>query len=74
MAKKSTTTRRANNMGAREYLQALQKLGLTPYSASKVLGVSLSTSHRIARGEQALPRTVALLLACYLTHGLPSEN
>ena len=64
-------TRKPSTMTAKQYSEALEKLDLTPYSAAKVLGVSLRQSHRYASGEQPVKRTVALLLAMYLRHGLP---
>lgn len=61
-------------MTATQYLNALSKLKLTPYGAAKVLGISLSQSHKYARGESPVKETVAKLLACYLAHGLPSAQ
>jgi hypothetical protein len=56
-----------------QYCKALAELNLTPYSAARVLGISLRQSHRYASGEQPVKATVALLLQAYLRHGLPVE-
>lgn len=55
------------------YLRALKKLGLAPHSkaTAAALGVTLRTVQRYALDEQAVPRTVELLLQQYLAHGLP---
>lgn len=58
------------------YLKALAKLNLTPASraTAAALGLSLPSIQRIAAGRQAVPPTVALLLAMYVTHGLPDDH
>lgn len=61
-------------MTTKQYLHALEKLGLTPYSAASVLGISLRQSHRYASGEQKVKPSVALLLGMYLQHGIPSAD
>ena len=59
-------------MTPEEFNAALARLGLTPYAAATVIGVSLRQSHRYANGEQAVPKVVANLLAAYLSHGMPA--
>lgn len=61
-------------MTFRQYNAALAKLGLTPYAAARVLGISLRQSHRYASGEQPVKDTIAKLLACYLEHGMPDQG
>lgn len=61
-------------MTARQYATALAKLKLTPYAAAPVLGISRSLSHKYAAGTAPVKETVALLLACYLAHGLPDQG
>jgi|GEM_PF-5644338 hypothetical protein len=62
-------------MTTSRYLAALRSLGLTPASkrTAELLGLSLSSTQRIAAGRQDVPRTVELLLAQYLAHGLPQS-
>jgi len=59
------------SMTTREFNAALAKLGLSPYAAAAVLGVSIRQSHRYASGEQQVAPPVALLLRMYLVYGLP---
>lgn len=54
-----------------QYIAALEKLGLTPYSACRPLGISLRQSMRYASGEQPIKLTVKYLLFMYLVYGLP---
>lgn len=67
-------TTKHSTMTAKQFNAALNELGLTPYAAAALLGVSLRTSHRYAAGDSKVPRYVALLLAMYLEHGLPSHT
>lgn len=60
-------------MTAQLYLKSLEKLGLTPANAGPYLGVCRRQSYRYASGEQTVTPTIALLLAMYLRHGLPSS-
>jgi plasmid maintenance system antidote protein VapI len=60
-------------MWASDYRAALAELGLSPYAAAPLLGVSIRQSHRYAAGEQAVAPPVALLLRMYLAHGLPKS-
>ena len=60
-------------MTATQYVKSLKKLGLTPYSAGPFIGVARRTSMRYASGSQAIPETVAKLIECYLSHGLPTD-
>lgn len=62
-------------MTAKQYIAALKKLGLTHASqeTARLLGISVRRSQRIAGDEAAVPEPVALLLAMYLKHGLPTE-
>jgi ABC-type sugar transport system ATPase subunit len=53
------------------YLKALKKLGLSHVGAGRVLGISGRQAQRIASGHNPVPKPVALLLRCYLEHGLP---
>jgi plasmid maintenance system antidote protein VapI len=51
------------------YVSNLSRLGLTPYSAAKHLGVSIRQSMRYAAGTQPISAPVALLIEAYLRHG-----
>ena len=59
-------------MTTKQYLAALNQLGLTPYArATQVaLGLSARQLARLATGEN-ITQPIALLLAMYLRHGLP---
>ena len=58
-------------MTQKQYNAALQKLGLSSYTAAPWLGISERQSQRYASGQQSVNRTVELLLQAYLEHGLP---
>lgn len=61
-------------MTTKQYLAALKKLDLTPagQATAKALGLSLRQCQRISAGAP-VPEPVALLLAMYLTHGIPED-
>jgi hypothetical protein len=61
-------------MTTKQYLAALKKLGLTPASkrTAELLGIGVRQAQNYAAGAP-VSGTVALLLAMYLAHGLPSE-
>jgi plasmid maintenance system antidote protein VapI len=61
-------------MTTAEYLDALQKLGLSPYgeATAEVLGVSIPTLARLAVGKRQVSRPLALLIRLYLRFGVPS--
>lgn len=63
-------------MTAKQYLKALEKLGLTTASqaTARALGLSIRHCLRIAAGDAPVPRTLELLLAMYLKHGLPDDD
>ena len=60
-------------MSTRQYLQALDALGLTVAgkSTAEALGLSLRQCQRIAGDLAPVPRPVELLLKMYLHHGMP---
>ena len=60
-------------MTRKQYLAALNKLGLTPSGEATMaaLGISLRQCQRLATGDRPVTPPVALLLAMYLKHGLP---
>lgn len=62
-------------MTNKQYLQALRELGLehADKRTLRLLGLSRRSCQRIARGDQEVPRTVALLLLMYLRYGLPDD-
>lgn len=60
-------------MSTRQFNAILRHLGYTPYAASRLLGISMSSAYRIAGGEQAVPETVRRLLVMYERHGIPQE-
>jgi hypothetical protein len=55
-------------MTTKQYLAVLKKLGLTPSgkATAEAFGLSLRQCQRIAAGTTPVPKTVALLLRCYL--------
>lgn len=59
-------------MNTKQYLAALKKLDLTPASkkTAEKLGLSVRQCQRLAAGDQAIPETIAHLLAMYLKFGL----
>lgn len=59
-----------------QYLRALERLKLTPAgkATTRALGLKLRQCQRIAAGDSKVPEPVALLLACYLRHGLLSGD
>ena len=60
-------------MTTKQYLAALKKLELTPASkrTAALLGIGLRQAQNYAAGAE-VSQPVALLLAMYLQHGLPS--
>jgi hypothetical protein len=64
----------ATAMTTKQYLAALKRLGLTPASkrTAAALGLTVRQCQRLAAGGN-VSDSVALLLAMYLRHGLPSE-
>ncbi len=62
-------------MTTTEYLEALRKLGLSPYGKGtcKALGMSPRAIARMAAGATITP-TVAILLQMYLRHGLSGRR
>ena len=62
-------------MTTRQYLSALENLGLSPFgrATQAALGLSVRQCARLASGDQDVTATVALLIAAYLRHGLPQE-
>jgi hypothetical protein len=63
-------------MTTKQYLAALNKLGLTTsaQATAAALGLSLRQCQRIAAGASPVPPTLALLLAMYLRHGRPAPE
>lgn len=51
-----------SNMTPKQYIEAIDKLGLSQRSAGKFLGVDERTSRRWVAGESAIPESVAKLL------------
>jgi hypothetical protein len=60
-----------NTMNSQDYLTALDRLQLTPYTAALHLGISRRQSHRYASGDSPVNPTIVLLLQMYLKFGLP---
>jgi len=52
-----------------EYKAQLELLGLTPYTARAVLGISPRQTYRYASGEAEIPDTVAKLLRAMVALG-----
>jgi hypothetical protein len=61
-------------MKGREFKRALRQVGLTVYSAAPFLGLSLSTTYRIARGEYDAPESAAKLLRIMIRLGLRADQ
>jgi hypothetical protein len=57
-----------------EFKRALKQVGLTVYSAAPFLGLSLSTTYRIARGEYEAPESAAKLLRLMVRLNLKPED
>ncbi len=55
-------------MTAKEYNEALRKLGLSVYASPKVLGISLRQSQRYSSGEQAVAQPIANHLRLLMVH------
>ena len=62
-------------MNHKQYLAALKRLGLSPTgkATQAALGVGKQPLLRLSSGKQAVSKTVALLLAMYLKHGIPDD-
>ncbi len=62
-------------MNTAQYLEALERLGLSPYGKGtcKALGMSPRAIARMATGGTVTP-TVAILLQMYLRHGLSGRG
>ena len=69
--KKKLPAKRAS-MSKKDYRDALDQLGITVASqqTSKLLGIGIRHSQRMATGEVAVPRQVEMLLNLYLKHGI----
>jgi hypothetical protein len=63
------------NMSTRQFLGALDELGLTTASqrTARAIGVSVRRCQRYAAGDASVPNPIARILALYLTHGLPPD-
>lgn len=63
-------------MSKKEYLEALDNLGLTVASKATVeaLGLSIRQVQRLSSGDVKVPRPVEKLLRMYLRHGLDDEE
>jgi hypothetical protein len=57
-----------------EYLDALSQLGLTRAgkATAAALGLGIRQCIRLAQGTTPISPTIALLVKCYLRHGLPT--
>jgi hypothetical protein len=58
--------KRAAWMTPAQYIEALRKLGLTPYAAALYIGISIRQSLRYASGESKIPGPVAKLIRMML--------
>ena len=56
-------------MTSASYIEALRKLGLTPYAAAPVIGVSIRQSLRYASGDTPIPEVVAKLVRAFALLG-----
>ena len=74
--KKKKAEPKPKSMTPRQYLKALDALGLTVAGkqTAKALGLGLRHCQRIAAGEVRVPPPVELLLGMYLKHGLDETN
>lgn len=60
-----------SDMTAEQYQAARKKLKLSNYALAPKLGISRRQARRYESGETPIDATVALLIRCYLEHGLP---
>jgi hypothetical protein len=65
----ANATIEANIMSAKQYRDACTKLGISIYASAKVLGISLSSAQRYAKGSHEIPDTVARLLRALVRLG-----
>ena len=58
------------NMTAKQYRNALKRLGLNQVQAAEALGVAARTSRRYAAVDGEIPETVAKLLRLWIKLGI----
>jgi plasmid maintenance system antidote protein VapI len=58
-------------MTRKEFLLALDQLGLSKNAAPETLGIARSTVYRICNGSSEVPEVVAKLIEQYRQHGVP---
>lgn len=58
-----------STMTAKQFNQAVAKLGLSVYASAPALGISLRQAQRYSAGETAVPMTVAKLLRALVALG-----
>lgn len=75
MSPKKQKERKPKPMTTRQYLTALEALGLTVagQATAKALGMGVRHCQRIAAGNAPVPSPVEKLLKMYLKHGLEDE-
>jgi hypothetical protein len=69
-------TKKPKPMSTRQYLAALDELGLTVAgkATAQALGISLRQCQRISADEVSVPAPVEKLLRMYLKHGLDGDE
>jgi hypothetical protein len=63
-----------SDMTPKQYIEAIDRLGLSQRSAGKFLGVDERTSRRWVAGESAIPEAVAKLLRLMVRLKLPPDE
>lgn len=73
MSAKKAKEPKPKRMTKRQYLHALDQLGLTiaGQATAKALGLGLRQCMRISSGDVKVPLPVEKLLQMYLKHGIP---
>lgn len=61
-------------MTARQFLNAIERLGHTTSTIAAVLGISRSSAFRYANGDAPVPPYVAKLVMMYERHGVPKDD
>jgi hypothetical protein len=75
MSAKKAKEPKPKRMSKRQYLNALDQLGLTiaGKATAKALGLSLRQCMRLSSGDVPVPTPVEKLLQMYLKYGLPDD-
>jgi DNA-binding transcriptional regulator YiaG len=70
----SSAGKAKDSMTPKQYIEAIDRLGLSQRAAGRFLGVDERQSRRWAAGDSAIPESVAKLLRLMIRLKLPPED